>query len=94
MLGAVEKGLGGCIIGSIDREKLDSVLKLAAHLEILLVIALGKPKEKVLIKAVGKGKSIKYWRDNNGVHHVPKRDLEEIIVKPKKKPVTKADTLF
>ncbi len=94
LLGAVEKGLGGCIIGSIDREKLGGVLKMAAHLEILLVIALGKPKEKVLIKAVGKGKSIKYWRDINGVHHVPKRDLEEIIVKPKKKAGTKADTLF
>jgi nitroreductase len=80
LLGAVEKGLGGCIIGSIDREELGRALKMAAHLEILLVIALGKPKEKVLIKSVGKGRSIKYWRDRNGVHHVPKRTLEDIIV--------------
>ncbi|MEN8262428.1 MAG: nitroreductase family protein [Nitrospirota bacterium] len=82
LLGAVEKALAGCIIGSIEREKLKSNLKIADHLEILLIIALGKPKEKVLIKPLRKSKSIKYWRDKKGSHYVPKRDLEEIIVNP------------
>ena len=80
LLGAVEKGLAGCIIGSINREKLKRTLDIAEHLEILLVIVLGKPKEKVLIKPIGKNKSIKYWRDKNGVHYVPKRALEDIII--------------
>ncbi len=80
LLGAVEKGLAGCIIGSIERGKLKNTLKIADHLEILLIIALGKPKEKVSIKPLGKNKSIKYWRDQKGVHYVPKRSLDDTIV--------------
>lgn len=80
LLGAVEKGFGGCIVGSIDREKLRKLLKIAKHLEIVLVIALGKPKEKVVIETVGKDGDIKYWRDKKNVHHVPKRALKDIII--------------
>lgn len=80
LLGAVALGLGGCIIGSIDREKLRMSLEIAEHLEILLVIALGKPKEKVVIETVGKNSDIKYWRDKKGTHHVPKRPLKDIII--------------
>lgn len=80
LLGAVALGLGGCIIGSIDREKLRMSLEIAEHLEILLVIALGKPKEKVVIETVGKNNDIKYWRDKKGTHHVPKRPLKDIII--------------
>lgn len=80
LLGASEKGLGGCMIGSIEREKLRESLRIAGHLEILLVIALGKPKEKVVIETVGKDGNIKYWRDRKGVHHVPKRALKDIII--------------
>ncbi|RLG73190.1 MAG: nitroreductase [Methanobacteriota archaeon] len=78
LLGAVEKGLGGCIIGTIDREELRKTLKIPEYYEILLVIALGKPKEKVVIEEAVD--NIKYWRDEKGVHHVPKRPLKEIIV--------------
>lgn len=80
LLGAVAKGLGGCIVGSIKRDKLRRALKISRHLEILLVIALGRPKEKAVITTVGKDGSIKYWRDKKGVHHVPKRSLEDIIL--------------
>jgi nitroreductase len=80
LLSAVEKGLGGCIIGSINREKLRKDLKIPEHLEILLVVALGKPKETVVIEEVGADGNIKYWRDSDGVHHVPKRSLDDIIV--------------
>ncbi|MDK2841533.1 MAG: hypothetical protein PWQ17_1038 [Anaerophaga sp.] len=79
-LGAAEQGLGGCIIGSVDRLKLQKALKLPGHLKIIEVIALGKPREEVVIEDVKDG-NIKYWRDENQVHHVPKRSLEEIIVK-------------
>jgi nitroreductase len=79
LLGAVEKGLGGCIIGSIDRERLRERLNIPKNLEILLVIALGRPKERVVIKDAEDG-NIKYYRDRDGTHYVPKRRLEEIII--------------
>ena len=80
LLGAAEKGLGGCIIGSIDREGLRNVLDIPQRYEILLVLALGKPKESVVLESVGSDGSIKYWRDKKGVHHVPKRSLDELIL--------------
>jgi len=83
LLGAVERGLGGCIIGSIDREKLRKQLAIPEHLQILLVIALGRPAEKVILEEVGPDGSIKYWRDDQDRHHVPKRPLDEIILKLK-----------
>jgi len=80
LLGAVEKGLGGCILGSINRKRLQRDLSIPASFEILLVLALGKPKEKVVLEPVGAGRDIRYWRDDDGVHHVPKRSLDDIIV--------------
>lgn len=80
LLGAVERGLGGCMIGSIQRDTLREALGIAARLEILLVLALGKPKEAVVLETVGPDGDIKYWRDANGIHHVPKRTLRELIV--------------
>ena len=80
LLGAVEKGLGGCMIGSIQREKLRQILNIPERFEILNVVALGKPKETVVIDPVGPDGDIKYWRDADQVHHVPKRALKDIIV--------------
>ncbi len=80
LLGAAEKGLGGCMIGSIDRKELRSSLNIPESYEILLVIALGKPVGKVVIDEAGPGGDIKYWRDEESVHHVPKRALDEIIL--------------
>ena len=80
LLGATEKGLGGCIIGSVRRIELSQELHIPEQYEILNVIALGKPKEQVVIEAVGEDGDIKYWRDEQGIHHVPKRSLEEIIL--------------
>jgi nitroreductase len=81
LLGAVEKGLGGCIIASIKKDFLRKELDIPEHLEIMLVIALGKPREKIQLEEVKHDGDIKYWRDDQGVHHVPKRSLEEIILK-------------
>jgi nitroreductase len=79
LLGAAEQGLGGCMIASV-KKGLTAALNIPEHLEILLVIAVGKPKEEVVIEAVEPGGEIKYWRDDKGVHHVPKRSLDEIII--------------
>ncbi|UCG59645.1 MAG: nitroreductase family protein [Phycisphaerales bacterium] len=80
LLGAREKGLGGCIIGLVQRKELHKALDIPSRYEILLVLALGRPKEKVVIEAVGPDGNIKYWRDEDGVHHVPKRCLDEVIL--------------
>ena len=80
LLGAREKGLGGCLIGSIKRDQLRQILGLPERYDILLVIALGRPKEEVVLTEVGPDGDIKYWRDEKGVHHVPKRRLDEIII--------------
>ena len=80
LLGAREKGLGGCILASIQRDALREALGIERHHEILLVLALGRPKETVVMDPVGADGDIKYWRDADGVHHVPKRPLDEIIV--------------
>lgn len=80
LLGAVEKGLGGCMIGSIDREALYKALDIPSKYKILLVVAIGKPKEKVVIDDFKEPGNIKYWRDSEQVHHVPKRLLDDIIL--------------
>ncbi len=80
LLGAAEKGLGGCMIASIKRNELREALNIHKKFEILLVIALGVPVEEVRIEEVEPGGSIEYWRDDNGVHHVPKRKIEDIIL--------------
>ena len=81
LLGAVEAGFGGCILASIDREGLRKDLAIEDHLQILLVLALGKPKEEVRIEYMQRGGDVKYWRDDQQIHHVPKRPLDEIILK-------------
>ena len=82
LLGAVEKGFGGCIIASVKREKLREDLQIPDHLEILQVIALGKPRESVTLDDVGADGDIRYWRDDKQIHHVPKRKLGQIILHP------------
>jgi nitroreductase len=82
MLGATDAGLGGCIIGSIKRDELSNELSIPDNFEILLILALGKPVENVIIEEM-KDSDVKYWRDSNKNHHVPKRSLKELILKLK-----------
>ncbi|MBN2744233.1 nitroreductase [Breznakibacter xylanolyticus] len=79
LLGAVEKGLGGCIVASVKRNELQQALNLPTQYAIVHVIALGKPKEEVVLETIH-GNDVKYWRDRDQKHHVPKRSLNEIIV--------------
>jgi nitroreductase len=80
LLGAVERGLGGCIIGSVDKQGLCGTLQIADRYKVLVVLALGKPKETVAVEALDSSGDVKYWHDANGVHHVPKRSLDDIII--------------
>lgn len=80
LLGAVEAGLGGCMIASIQKATLRAALNIPETQDILLVLALGKPKETVVIDTMTPDGDVKYWRDENQVHHVPKRNLSEIIL--------------
>lgn len=82
MLGAVERGLGGCMFGNIHKDELRASLGIEDHLEILLVIALGKPKEDVRLVPLRPDGDVKYYRDAHGVHYVPKRALNDIIYEP------------
>ena len=81
MLGATEAGLGGCMIASVKKELLRKELKIPERFEILLILALGKPVENVIIDEIKDG-DVKYWRDPEKNHHVPKRTLGELIIKP------------
>lgn len=80
LLTATDMGIGGCIIASVKKEALAKILKLPEHLKIIQVLALGKPAEKVVLEEM-QDEDIKYWRDTQGIHHVPKRKLDELIVK-------------
>jgi len=82
-LGAVEKGLGGCIIQTVRREELAKILDISSQFEILYVVALGKPVEEVVVETLKPDGDIKYWRDEQHVHHVPKRELKDLIIAEK-----------
>jgi len=79
LLGAVEKDLGGCIFAAIDRKRLSENLDISGRYQILYILALGKPKETVIIDNI-QNNDIKYWRDSDSRHHVPKRTVDEIIL--------------
>lgn len=80
LLRAVEMGLGGCMIGNFQAGSLREALKLPANLAPLLVLALGEPAEQVVLKEVAPGEPMRYYRDENDVHHVPKRKLEDVVL--------------
>lgn len=82
LLGAVEKGLGGCMVGMINRKGLHVVLDIPKRYEICLVICIGKPNEKFIIENVEKKDDIatRGWWDEKGIRHIPKRKLEDLII--------------
>ena len=80
LLMAVEEGLGGCMIGNFVPEDIREGLGLSEDLQPMLVIALGKPAEKIVLTDVGEDGKTAYYRDENDVHYVPKRTLEELLI--------------
>lgn len=80
LLGAVEKGFGGCMVAIIKKEDLAGSLEIPSHFEILLVLILGKSKEAPVIDTKFKDGTNMSWVDDEGVRHVPKRSLDDIIL--------------
>lgn len=79
-LGAVAKGLGGCIIKSFNKQAIADLLGLSSDMDIQYIYALGLPKEEVRLVEMRDG-DVKYWRDEDKVHYVPKRKLSEILLR-------------
>ncbi|MDR2550314.1 MAG: nitroreductase family protein [Desulfobulbus sp.] len=82
LLGAAAQGVFGCRIGAFSAEKVHRLLELEPRFKVLLVLALGYPAETVVMEEVGPDGDIRYWHDELGVHHVPKRSLTEMLVSP------------
>ncbi|MCD7818315.1 MAG: nitroreductase family protein [Lachnospiraceae bacterium] len=80
LLSATEMGLGGCMIGNFSPAKISEAIGLPEYLVPLLVVAIGKPAETVVLKEVGMDEPVNYYRDENDVHYVPKRRLEDILI--------------
>lgn len=80
LLAATEKELGGCMIGNFGAAPVKETLELEEHLMPVLIIALGKPNEKIVLKEIEAGDDTTYYRDEDDVHYVPKRKLSDIII--------------
>lgn len=80
LLGAAEQGVFGCRIGAFSSTKVRQLLNLSEQYHVLLVLALGYPAETVVLEEVGADGDIRYWHDQQKVHHVPKRRLEDILL--------------
>ena len=80
LLAAAEKGLGGIMIGNFSPEKVSAALALPAHLVPMLIVAFGKPDETIVLTEAAPGDDLNYYRDENDVHYVPKRRLEDVIL--------------
>lgn len=78
-LAAVEDGYNACMIGSFSKDKASELLGLSENLKPQLVIAIGKGAESPILCDVKDGDT-KYFRDKAGVHFVPKRRLEDIVI--------------
>ncbi|NLZ17366.1 MAG: nitroreductase [Desulfobulbaceae bacterium] len=81
LLAAAEKGVFGCRIGAF-KPTLHAQLQLEERHRIFLVLALGYPAEEVVLEDVGAEGDIRYWRDEERVHHVPKRSLQDVMLPP------------
>ncbi|MDY7027251.1 MAG: nitroreductase family protein [Spirochaetota bacterium] len=80
LLAATHKGIGGCIFASVNHNRLREVIGLDNRYEIMFVIALGVPVEEVVLEPLKDKGAIKYYRDENMVHYVPKLELDDVIV--------------
>lgn len=78
---ARSKGLGVCIFKSYNGEEIRKILGLDDNYKVVLVMSVGYPVEEVVIDDIREGEDIKYYRDSNQVHHVPKIVLDDILVK-------------
>jgi nitroreductase len=79
-LAAWTRGVGACMFRSFNPRKLADVVAVPPGYEVMLVIALGYPVEERRIAPVGADGSLRYYRDEAGVHYVPKLSLKDVLV--------------
>ncbi len=79
MLAAAETGFGGCMLGSFAPDAVKEILELGDNLIPKLVLALGKPDERVELVGEADDGSVTYYRED-GIHYVQKRNLENILI--------------
>ena len=76
---AESTGLGSCIIAAFNREEVKKILDFDEKLDILYLIGIGYPDQK---NYLGEGEEkVKYKLDSDGNFAVPKRALDEILVR-------------
>ena len=80
LLGAVEMGLGGCMIGNFAAGSVRETLGMDAHLHPLLIVAVGRPDEEIILTEVGEDGRTNYYRDDQDRHYVPKRRLQDLVL--------------
>ncbi len=80
LLGAVEMGLGGCMIGNFAAGSVRETLGIDAHLHPLLIVAVGRPDEEIILTEVGEDGRTNYYRDDQDRHYVPKRRLQDLVL--------------
>ncbi|HIR27076.1 MAG TPA: nitroreductase family protein [Candidatus Choladousia intestinigallinarum] len=80
LLCAVEMGLGGCMIGNFSPSQVKETLELPENLEPMLLVAVGKPDEEIVLTEAGPGEPVDYYRDEKDTHYVPKRRLQDIVI--------------
>ncbi len=80
LLRAVEMGLGGCMIGNFGSQSVSDALDLEEHLKPMLLVAIGKPDDEIVLVNMEDSGDTLYYRDKNDVHYVPKRSIEDIII--------------
>lgn len=81
MLAAMEQGIGGCMLGSVERPKVQELFGIPEQYTITLVLALGTPGEKIVLEPLGADGNTNYYRDAASTHHVPKRSLDQVVLK-------------
>lgn len=80
LMRATELGYGGCMFASLKKDAIHEYFRLPDTMDVKLVVALGVPMESVTLDEANKGEKLSYWRDAQGVHHVPKIDIEDSII--------------
>ena len=77
VLMAESEDIGTCIVYNVDRDKIRDMLYVPESSHIDSVIALGYKAEHPVMVDIKD--SVKYWRDEHEVLHVPKRKLEDVM---------------
>ena len=80
LLAAAEMELGGIMIGNFSPKKLAETMELPENIVPMLIVAFGKPDEKIVLTEVDAGEPLNYYRDEQDTHYVPKRKLKDIIL--------------